>query len=435
MRRDIHQKLTSWQQSKGRKPLVLQGARQVGKSHALRWLGESQYDEAVTLNFERDPLLASLFADSLDPKVLVRNISSYFGKTIYPQKTLIIFDEIQECNAALNALKYFCEEAPEYHVAAAGSLLGVMLSSGRSFPVGKVDFLNIYPMTFCEFLDATGNQKLREMLDDKKDLAKLPQAFHQKLLGHLTQYFIVGGMPEVVGSYIENVDFKKARRFQDAILTSYHRDFAKHAPKSDIPKLSTVWNSIPNHLARENKRFIFSSLRSGARGREFDSALQWLHDAGLIHFCHRITKAAMPLRSYVEPNIFKVYALDVGLLGAMADLPPETLFRGSRVFQEFHGAFIENFVAQELRAVGQRLYYWESEGKAEVDFVVQTSLSVMPLEAKAGINVKSKSLSAFRAKHSELQRVTRTNLLNFDQSGGTENYPLYALEQCVRGVL
>jgi predicted AAA+ superfamily ATPase len=214
VRRDIHQKLTSWQQSKGRKPLVLQGARQVGKSHALRWLGESQYDEAVTLNFERDPLLASLFADSLDPKVLVRNISSYFGKTIYPQKTLIIFDEIQECNAALNALKYFCEEAPEYHVAAAGSLLGVMLSSGRSFPVGKVDFLNIYPMTFCEFLDATGNQKLREMLDDKKDLAKLPQAFHQKLLGHLTQYFIVGGMPEVVGSYIENVTLKKHGAFK-----------------------------------------------------------------------------------------------------------------------------------------------------------------------------------------------------------------------------
>lgn len=415
--------------------MILQGARQVGKSHALRWLGETHYEETITLNFERDPLIGSLFTETLDLKVLLRNISSYFGKTIHPKKTLIIFDEIQECNAALNSLKYFCEEAKEYHIAAAGSLLGVMLSSGRSFPVGKVDFLDIFPMTFMEFLDGIGQSRLREEVESKKHLTQLSQAFHQKLLNHLTQYFIIGGMPEVVASYSANGDIKQARRYQDAILTSYHRDFAKHAPPGDVPKISMVWNSIPNHLARENKRFIFSALRSGARGREFESALQWLHDAGLIHFCNRITKAALPLRSYVEPGIFKVYALDVGLLGAMADLPTETLFRGSRVFQELHGAFIENFVAQELRACGQKLYYWESDGKAEVDFVFQTPLMPVPLETKAGINVKSKSLASFRAKHPELSRAARTNLLNFDKSGGIENYPLYALGQCVKRAL
>ena len=434
MKRDIYEHLRAWSRSPERKPLILRGARQTGKSYALQWLGETCYDSFVLLNFEKDPLLATLFQETLDPKILVTKISAYTGKEIEAGRTLLIFDEIQECNAALNALKYFCEEAPEYHVVAAGSLLGVKMSQGRSFPVGKVDFLDLFPMTFEEFLDANNGAALRALLEGKRDLVPLADAFHQKFLTHLTNYFIVGGMPEVVAGFAGAGGFAKARHIQETILRGYQNDFAKHAPASDIPKLSRVWGSIPSHLSRENKRFIFSAVRRGARGRDYESALAWLKDAGLIHYCHRIAKAAMPLRSYEDPHIFKVYVLDIGLLGALADLPFDVLYRGSRVFHEFHGAFIENYVAQQLVSKGKALHYWESSGNAEIDFVIQSAGTILPLEAKAGINVKSKSLRSFRDRYPELTRACRVNLLNFQQAGEYENYPLYAVLHCTRDI-
>lgn len=425
MNRTIYAALKNWSTSPHRKPLILQGARQVGKTHALRWLGDSSYENTVVLNFEKDPLLKSLFNESLSPEVLLSKISGYFGQQILPEKTLLIFDEVQECKAALNALKYFCEDAPSYHLAAAGSLLGVKMSQGGSFPVGKVDFLDVHPLTFAEFLDANKCGTLRKMLEHKDDLKPLSEAFHQKLLTQLTHYFIVGGMPEVVSRFTDGGGFPAARKVQEDILEAYQNDFAKHAPTTDIPKLSLVWESIPGHLARENKRFIFSALRKGARGRDFESALGWLKNAGLIHYCYRVSKPALPIAAYADKGIYKIYALDVGLLGALSKLPFEILFRGSRVFQEFNGAFVESFVAQELAARGANLHYWESEGIAEVDFICQTTDSLVPLEVKAGVNVKSKSLQTFHQKFPELTRICRTNLLNFQKAGSLENYPLY----------
>jgi predicted AAA+ superfamily ATPase len=427
MKRDIYNALAAWSSSPHRKPLILQGARQVGKTHALRWLGNSCYESVVILNFEKDPLLKSLFDESLSPDVLLSKISGYFGQQVVPGKTLLIFDEVQECNAALNALKYFCEDAPNHHIAAAGSLLGVKMSQGSSFPVGKVDLLDMYPLTFMEFLDANNCGALRDILESKNDLKPISEAFHQKLLTQLTYYFIVGGMPEVVSRFTESGDFSAARKIQEAILAAYQNDFAKHAPTNDIPKLSLIWESIPTYLARENKRFIFSALRKGARGRDYESALTWLKSAGLIHYCYRVTKPALPLAAHADRSVFKIYALDVGLLGALSKLPFEVLFRGSRIFQEFHGAFVENFVAQELKAKGTDLYYWESEGIAEVDFICQTTESMVPLEVKAGVNVKSKSLQTFQQKFPELTPICRANMLNFQKNGSLENYPLYAV--------
>jgi predicted AAA+ superfamily ATPase len=429
MDRTIYAALHKWSQSPQRKPLILQGARQVGKTHALKWLGETHYENTISLNFEKEPLLKSLFDESLAPDVLVPKISSYFGSKITPGKTLVIFDEIQECKLALNSLKYFCEDAPEHHIAAAGSLLGVRVSKGSSFPVGKVDFLEMHPLSFSEFLKANQCAALQEMLEKNQDLQPLSDAFHQKLLNQFRNYLIVGGMPEAVERYVKSQDFQEARKVQEAILKAYENDFSKYAETTSIPKIFLIWNSIPTHLARENKRFIFSALKKGARGRDFESALTWLANAGLIHFCNRITKPAFPLKAYNDPGIFKAYGLDTGLMGAMANLPTEILFRGSRIFQEFNGAFIENFVAQELIVHGFSLHYWESEGRAEVDFIAQTKDALVPVEVKAGVNVKSKSLQSFHQKFPEIIPIYRANLQNFQKNKPIENLPLYAAIQ------
>lgn len=330
----------------------------------------------------------------------------------------------------MNALKYFQEEANEFHVAAAGSLLGVKLSVPKSFPVGKVNFLSLHPMTFLEFLDALGEGRYRALLENLRDWEPLPRPFHEELVQLLRKYYCVGGMPEAVGCYAGTKDIAEVRKIQKEIITSYALDFAKHTPASDIPKLSHVWESIPVQLARENKKFLFSAIRKSARAREYENALLWLEDAGLIIRAFMTATARLPLNGYADRSAFKVYALDVGLLCAMAGLTADLLARGDRLFTEFKGALVENYVAQELRAASNTdLFYWKSaSGAAEVDFLSQMGNSIYPLEVKAGINPKSKSLKSFDT-HFGPPLLIRATLLNLRRDAKIVNIPLYAVSR------
>jgi uncharacterized protein len=344
-----------------------------------------------------------------------------------PEKDLIIFDEIQSSNNALNSLKYFNEKANEYHIAAAGSLLGIKLSKPKSFPVGKVNFLNMYPLTFLEFLEANKQSGLCKLIKNTKAFVPYPEPFHQKLLDLLRTYFFIGGMPEVVQFFSETNDYSKVREIQKEILNSYILDFAKHAAAQDIPKISLIWESIPVHLGKENKKFIFSALKKTARAREYENALKWLEDAGLILRVNLVKTGKIPLKGYSDPNIFKIYVLDVGLLGALAKIHFDILVHGNRLFTGFKGAFVENFVAQQL--ISQKeisLHYWKSAGSAEIDYICEHENTIFPLEAKAGINARSKSLSSYDQKYNPTI-LSRTTLLNLKHDGKICNYPLYAI--------
>jgi predicted AAA+ superfamily ATPase len=403
------------------------GARQTGKTYILKEFGRREYQNLIYCNFEEDPRLADFFKDSLAPSNLLESLSIYKKQSIRPELDLLFFDEIQASNNALNSLKYFCEEAPEYHVAAAGSLLGVKISAPRSFPVGKVDMLSLYPMTFPEFLDAVGESRYRDWLENIQSLEPVPAPFHAALIKLLKTYYFVGGMPEAVAGFAETRSVEKVRLVQEAILKAYVFDFAKHADAADIPKLSIIWDSLPAHLARENKKFIFSALAAGARAREYESALRWLQDAGIIHLAHAVSTVQLPLAGFADREAFKAYALDVGLLGAMARLAPEILMHGDDLFATYQGAFTENYVAQQLAAREvPGLYYWKSEGrKAEVDFLLEDGTSVFPLEVKAGVNPKSKSLQSYGHRFNPAL-LLRTTLLNFKKEDHLLNVPLYA---------
>ena len=428
MKRDIYPKLLEWKSSKYRKPLILKGARQVGKTFILKEFGRREYKDFIYLNFEENPDFADFFQGQIEPERIIRNLSIYFKKEINPDTTLIILDEIQESNRALNSLKYFSEESKEYHIVAAGSLIGIMLSMPQSFPVGKVNFLNLYPMTFLEFLDAVEKHELRDYLENVADFSPLPLPFHNELIEALKAYLFIGGMPEAVQRYRDTGDFQEARKVHREIIDSYILDFAKHASPAEAQKLTLIWNSIPGQLARENKKFIFTAIRKSARAREYESALQWLENAGLILRAYNITAPRLPLQGYKEHNSFKVFALDVGLLGAMSRLSPELFLRGDKLFTEFKGAFIENYVAQQLKALKEvDLFYWKSPtGKAEVDFVVEYKSQIFPLEVKAGINPKGKSLRSYYEKYKP-NFLSRTTLLNLRKDGIVCNYPLYAI--------
>lgn len=427
MKRDIYGQLLKWKTSARRKPLLIKGARQTGKTYILKQFGTNEYDTLAYFNFEEDPLLKDFFSQRLQPEQLIQNLSLYAHKSIRPGRDLIIFDEIQASNNALKSLKYFQEEAPQYHLAAAGSLLGIALSGPGSFPVGKVNFLNLYPMTFHEFLEAVGAGDLSEYIAETSNVAPFPEPLHLEFIRYLRIYYFTGGMPEAVAHYAQNKDLNEVREIQNEIINAYVLDFAKYAATPDIPKLSLVWDSIPAQLAKENKKFVFTMLKKSARLRDFENAIEWLEKSGLIFRIFRVKTAKSPLRGYIEDNIFKVYALDVGILGAMANIAPDILVRGDRIFQEFEGAFVENYVAQQLKAAkGMELYYWQSSGSAEVDFVCDYSGHILPLEAKAGINPRSKSLKSFDQKFAP-PVLFRTTLLNLRKDDRFVNIPLYAL--------
>jgi predicted AAA+ superfamily ATPase len=408
----------------------LRGARQVGKTHLIKEFGRREYESLAYFNFEEDPRLKGFFTGRLEPSALVEALGLYRKASIRPGRDLIFFDEIQACNEALNALKYFQEDAGGYHIAAAGSLLGVKLSQPISFPVGKVNFLDLQPMSFPEFLDAVGESLYRGLLDSKSDVEPFLEPFHEELTSLLKHYFFVGGIPEAVRCFAETRDLSGVRAIQKEILDAYVLDFAKHAPTPDISKLLQVWDSIPAQLARENRKFVFTALKKTARARDYENAIHWLEKAGLILRAFLATKPGQPLSAYADRGAFKVYALDIGLLGAMAGISPDILVRGHDLFQEFKGAFVENHVAQTLAGLsGARgLYYSKNaSASAEVDFLWQSPQgSILPLEAKSGINPKSKSLRIYEEKFHPA-RLLRTTPLNLRQDGKILNIPLYAL--------
>ena len=429
MKRDIYRDLEAWRDSRYRKPLVLRGARQTGKTYILRQFGEREYRQCHYFNFEEDARLSSLFEGNLDTARIIRDLSIYQDRDIRRVDHLIIFDEVQACNAALNSLKYFNEHDNDYHIASAGSLLGVRMSNPRSFPVGKVDFLDLHPMTFYEFLDAVGENRYRAYLEGVDTITPIPDAFHDDLTALLQRYYLVGGMPEAVSRHAADPGFASGRAVQKSILDSYTLDFAKHAPSSDIPKLSLVWESLPSQLARENKKFLFSVVKEGARAREYENALTWLDGAGLIHRSTLVTSPKVPLKAYTDASSFKIYACDVGLLGALANVPAQAVRSDVSILTEYHGAFVENFVAQHLATMtGDGLHYWKNEGRAaEVDFLLQHGSSVVPLEVKSGVNVRSKSLAVYSSKY-QPPVVVRTSLRNLKMDGRALNVPLYALQ-------
>jgi predicted AAA+ superfamily ATPase len=428
MRRDIYEKLLAWKSSPRRKPLLLQGARQTGKTFILKEFGRNEYENVAYCNFEEDPGLSQFFQRDLNPERILKELSIYMNLDIQPGAYLLIFDEIQVSNRALNSLKYFAEQKNDVHIAAAGSLLGVKLSGPGSFPVGKVNFLHLYPLTLLEFLDAMGESRYRKLLKDVDSPIPLAEAFHSHLIDMLRRYYFVGGMPEAVKNFAETGNARETREIQEEIIKSYVLDFAKHAPAADIPKLTLIWDYIPKHLAKENKKFVFSAIKKGVRAREYENALKWLEDTGLIHLANAVETVKHPLKHYANKGCFKVYALDVGVLGAMAKSPVELLAQGKRLFNEYEGAFVENYVAQQLVShFHQQLYYWRSKGgKAELDFLFEFEGNICPLEVKAGINPKSKSLRSYDLQFKP-DRLMRTTLLNFKKDGKIYNLPLYAV--------
>lgn len=419
--------LQKWKEKSDRKPLILRGARQVGKTWLLKEFGRKCFDDIFYLNFEQTEIPDSIFGGILSPQHIIEQLSIYRGKKIMPQTTLIVFDEVQEMPRALTSLKYFAEEAPQYAVCCAGSLLGVALHKGTSFPVGKVDFLDLHPLSFREFLMANDETMLVEyIMNGNRTL----DVFEQKLTDYLKRYLITGGMPAAVMKWIETHDFFEVNGVQRQLLTAYENDFSKHAPHQLVEKIRYVWDSIPAQLAKENKKFVYGLVRSGARAREYEDALLWLADAGEIIRTNNVSKPGVPLKAYADAKAFKVFLLDVGLLMCMSGLSPKVILDGSRIFEEFKGALTEQYVCQELQ-LHRNLhsnYYWTSSSVAEIDFLVSDGLEVYPLECKAGITMNAKSLKSYKEKYSPRWSL-RTSLLPYERNEEalTTNIPLYML--------
>lgn len=432
MKRDLYQKLLDWKSKSYRKPLILNGARQVGKTYLLKMFCQ-EFPQQLYLNFEEKPQLASFFQPDLDPERILKHLQLYGECDLGQEDGLIIFDEIQACPQAITSLKYFQEQYPRLPIIAAGSLLGVKLKRDKiSFPVGKVEFLDLFPLSFFEFLEAIGKAKLRQQLETHPE-EPLPTALHEALLEDIKLYFVIGGMPEPLQAFIKTGDMREVRPLQQAILSSYAFDFAKYAESHEVMKIMNVWQSIPGQLAKENKKFIFTAIQKSARGREFMSALQWLKDAGLIYFCQNVSTPRLPLMSYAEPNCFKVYLLDVGLLGCMSQLPENTLLKGSQLLTEFKGALTENFAASELVATQGRecLYYWTSTGQAEVDFIIHHGEEILPLEVKSGEGRHMKSLQVYQQRY-QTSLLTRISPQPFIHKASFLNCPLYLIQMLTR---
>ena len=405
IKRTIQGKLSIWRQAPDRKPLILQGARQVGKTWLLKHFGAAEFDDVAYFNFEEQPDLKQFFENTKDVSRILQNLSLVHGQTILPQKTLVIFDEIQECNEALNTLKYFCENAPEYAVASAGSLLGVAMSRGNSFPVGKVDFLQVNPICFSEFLSAA-DPKLFSYLEGINQIEPLPDIFFHPLVDKLKMFFICGGMPEAVVALLEKQDIEKTQQVLQNIINAYTLDFSKHADNKDIPRINHLWSSIPSQLARDNKKFLYQSVRNGARAREYEDALLWLSHAGLVHRIFRVSKPGLPLSAYDDLTSFKLYLIDVGLLRRLSLLDPIAVREGNRLFMEFKGALSENYVLQHLMANFEGMpRYWASGNQAEVDFLIQVKNEIIPIEVKSDENIRSKSLTVYHNLYQPSVRI------------------------------
>lgn len=427
MKRLILEDLVHWKNRIDRKPLILKGVRQCGKTWILKQFGKENYQDIAYFNFEENPALAQRFQQDLDPKRILMELGVLNGKKIEPETTLVILDEIQFCNAALTSLKYFQEQTPEYHITCAGSLLGIALSKPLSFPVGKVDFLTLLPMSFYEFVLAHEESMLLLHLENQDIRDPIPQMFADRLTSLYRSYLTTGGMPEVVAGWLASKDIAVVERIQDGILNSYELDFAKHAPATDFPKISMIWKSIPDQLAKENGKFVYGHVKPGARAKDLEDALQWLVSAGLVHKVNKIEKPAIPLSAYANSSYFKLYLTDVGLLRRMARLPASAVFEESTLYSEFKGAMAENYVLNELvHLCGDTPFYWKSGNTAEVDFIIQMENYIVPIEAKASWNVKSRSLSVYRTKY-EPEIAVKVSLRNLKMDPGLLHLPLYLI--------
>lgn len=425
MKRYAMDKLVYWKNKRNRKPLILKGARQVGKTWLMKEFGKKCFKNTAYINFDSDVRMRRIFEEDYDIQRIIRMINIETGERIIPEETLIIFDEVQEAPKAISSLKYFCENAPEYAVVSAGSLLGVAIHEGVSFPVGKVESLNMYPMSFREFLTAMGEEALADIIEEK-DYQAL-NTFSDKYINWLKLYYFVGGMPEAVNDYAECGDVTSVRDIQKQILELYENDFSKHTPNDELARIRMVWNSIPLQLAKENKKFFFGQIRKGARAKDFELAIEWLQDCGLAGKVYRVEKPGIPLKAYTDFSAFKIYLLDVGLLGAMSDLDARSILEKNELFTEFKGALTEQYVYQQIISETEYTpYYFSASSHTEIDFLIQKEGQVIPLEVKAEENVKAKSLKAYFNKYNPPYAV-RTSMMDYRKEEWMVNIPLYAI--------
>lgn len=426
MYRKVMEKLLEWKADTDRKPLILRGARQVGKTYIIKQFGKENYDGVAYFNFDHDTQLYNIFDNTKDPVRILEQLSFVYGRAIIPGKTLIVFDEIQECPNALNSLKYFEEEAKEYHIISAGLLLGIRLSH-TSFPVGKVEFLDMYPMTFTEFLKADGCVNLVDYMNSIETAENIPTIFFDLLSEKLKAYFIIGGMPEVVASWVKYKDMEKVNKIQDSILKSYESDFSKHTTNIEANRISLIWNSIPSQISKENKKFLYQVAKEGARAREYEWAVNWLKDANVVNKIYNVTKPSMPLISYNDLSAFKMYLIDVGLLRKKTDLDSKVIVEGNKLFQEFKGALTENYVLQTLVATGINPYYYAFDNRYEIDFIIQYQNEIIPIEVKSGETVNNTSLKVYNEINKPNTRI-RFSMKNLNKDNNLINIPLFMVE-------
>lgn len=430
MYRTALEQLKKWKAKKHHKPLIIRGARQVGKTWLMKEFGAGEYASVVYINFDNNERMKMLFEGSLEVKRLITGLELYAGHKIDPDNTLLIFDEVQEVPKALSSLKYFNEDAPQYQIVCAGSLLGVALHQGTSFPVGKVEFLDLYPLSFFEFMMAMGKKQYVELL--QKNDFDMATTFKQDYVDLLKHYYYVGGMPEVVQVFADNRDFNEVREIQQRILAAYEQDFSKHAPNEVVPRIRMLWNSIPAQLAKENRKFIYGLIKEGARAKEYELAMLWLTDCGLVHKIHRVSVPSLPLKAYEDLRAFKLFLLDVGLLSCMVGLRQDVLLDGNELFHVFKGALTEQYVLQQLENIkGLNIYYWTADrGTAEVDFVIDTGNDIIPIEVKAEQNLQAKSLKVYREKFHPKVSI-RTSMADYRREDWLLNLPLWALERLI----
>lgn len=417
--------LIAWKNSPNHMPLIIKGARQVGKTWLMQEFGKTQYEKVAYISFDSNPRLDTLFRKDFNIKRLIDGLNIEVGFNITPKNTLIIFDEIQENPLALTSLKYFCENAPEYDIVAAGSLLGVAHHKGTGFPVGKVEYLNLYPLSFKEFLLAMNENQILGIID-KNDF-EMQKVFKERIIDLLRRYCYVGGMPKAVLSFSQEQDYNLVRKIQKNILSDYESDFSKHIPPEQVERTRLLWNAIPSQLVKENKKCVYGKIKQGARAKDFEIALNWLINSGLVHKVSRVTEPNMPLKAFEDVSAYKLFLLDVGLLGAMNDLDSRSLLENDKLFNDYNGAVTEQYVLQEFKTIGDlSVFYWASN-RAELDFLIQYQNNIIPVEAKATINLQAKSLKSFRQKY-EPKISIRTSLADFEENAGLFNIPLYDIE-------